>query len=155
MRDKRFVTEYRGGLLNREHHRQLMIWACSCSEHVLPLLGGIPDERLKIALLTAKEWANGYVSTGDAMRASVKAHAAAREYNDPVSTAVARSIGHAVATAHMADHSLGAALYALKAVRKANRSVDAERGWQNEQLPAGIRELILTGRIEKEKSFKL
>jgi hypothetical protein len=142
-------------LLNRELHRQLMNWACCCSEHVLPLLGETLDERIKIALLTAREWAQGNTTTGNAMKASVNAHAAARAYTDPVSTAVSRSIGHAVATAHMADHSLGAALYALKAVKRANGSADAERIWQNQQLPSEIKDLILTARIEKERAFKL
>jgi hypothetical protein len=54
----------------------------------------------------------------------------------------------------MADHSLGAALYALKAVKNAGKSTDAERKWQNEQLPPEIRELVLTAIREKEKIFK-
>jgi hypothetical protein len=40
--------------------------------------------------------------------------------------AVARSVGHAVATAHIADHSLGAAWYALKAVKSAGKSIGEE-----------------------------
>ena len=79
----------------------------------------------------------------------------ARESSNPTSIAVARSIGHAVATAHMADHSLGAALYALKAVKSAGNSIDAERNWQNEQLPAEIMDLVLTPRTKKEKALKL
>ncbi len=144
MRDKRFIAEHRGGPLKKEQHRQLIKWACDCAEHVLPLFGEKLDERLKNALLIAKEWANGKATVGDAMKASVEAHAVARESSNPVSIAVARSVGHAVATAHMADHSLGAALYALKAVKNAGKSVDAERKWQNEQLPSEIKELVLT-----------
>ncbi len=49
-------------------------------------------------------------------------------------------------TAHMADHSLGAALYALKAVKRAGQSVAGGTKWQNEQLPAENRELVLTKR---------
>jgi hypothetical protein len=88
------------------------------------------------------------------MKASAGAHAAARESVNPISIALARSIGQAVATAHMADHSLGAAIYALKAVKFADKSIDAERKWQNEQLPSEIMELVLTTRTEKEQSFK-
>ena len=84
------------------------------------------------------------------MKASIGCHAVARESTDLISIAVARSIGQAVATAHMADHSLGAAIYALKAVKFANKSIDAERKWQNEQLPSEIRELVLTARTEKD-----
>jgi hypothetical protein len=46
----------------------------------------------------------------------------------------------------MADHSLGSAWYALKAVKMAGKSVDEERKWQDEQLPPEIRELVLTAR---------
>jgi len=53
----------------------------------------------------------------------------------------------------MADHSPGAALYALKAVKSAGNLVDAEREWQNDQLPLEIMELIITARSEKEKHF--
>jgi hypothetical protein len=150
MRDRRFIAEHRGGLLKKDHHRQLIKWACKCSEHVLPLCGETVDERLINALLIAKEWSTGYAKVGDAMKASVGSHAAARESASPISIAVARSVGQAVATAHMADHSLGAAIYALKAVKFANKSIDAERKWQNEQLPSEIRELVLTARTEKD-----
>ena len=84
------------------------------------------------------------------MKASVAAHAVARESSYPASIAVARSVGQAVATAHMADHSLGAALYALKAVKNAARSPDTERRWQDEQLPPEIKDLILTARKSRK-----
>ena len=150
MRDKRFVAEHRGGPLKKEQHYQLITWACDCAENVLHLFGEITDERLKNALHVAKEWKVGNASVGDAMKASVAAHAVARESSNPTSIAVARSVGHAVATAHMADHSSGAALYALKAVKNAGKSTDAERRWQDEQLPPEIKDLILTARKSKK-----
>jgi hypothetical protein len=121
-------------------------WACECAEHVLPMFGNKIDKRLKHAITMAKEWEKGNVPTGDAMKASLGAHAAARESSDPISIAVARAVGQAVATAHSADHSLGAAWYALKAVKYAGKSIDAERKWQNKQLPSEIKELVLTAR---------
>jgi hypothetical protein len=152
MRDKRFIAEHRGGLLTKKHHRQLMIWACICTEHVLPLLGGTLDDRLKNALLIAKEWANGNTTVGEAMKASVGAHAVARELTNPTSIAVARAVGQAVASAHMADHSLGAAIYSLKAIKSAGKSMETERKWQNEQLPLEIKGIVLTARTIKEKA---
>ncbi len=140
MRDQRFVAEHRGGPLKKEQHRQLIAWAVACAEHVLPLSGEKPDERLEHALRIAKAWAEGKVPTGAAMKASSAAHAVARESSTPTATAVARSVGQAVATAHMADHSLGAAWYALKATKSAGKSVDAERRWQDKQLVPGVRE---------------
>jgi len=158
MRDKRFVAVHRGGSLSKEDHRKLIRWARECSEHVLPLIDKNIDKRLVQALNVAKEWENGNVKTGAAMKASVDAHAAAREYSDPVSIAVARSIGHAVATAHMADHSMGAALYALKALKYAGKSIVKEREWQNkqlQQLPSEIMGLVSTTMTEKGKSLDL
>jgi hypothetical protein len=146
MRDKRFVAEHRGGPLKKEQHYQLMQWACECAEHVLPLFGNTIDERLQNALRIALEWKQGNASVGDARKASVTAHTVARECSNPTSIAVARAVGHAVATAHMADHSLGAAWYALKAVKNAGKSVDEERQWQDHQLPLEIQELVLTAR---------
>jgi hypothetical protein len=154
MRDIRFVAEHRGGPLKKEQHQQLLKWACDCSENVLPLLGEEIDGRLKNALWIAKEWAKGNVSVGDAREVSLGAIAVANESSNPMVVAVARAVGHAVATAHMADHSLGAAMYALKAVNHAGKPIDQERQWQNEQLPPEIMELVLTARIKKELGFK-
>lgn len=153
MRDKRFVAEHRGGALQKEQHRQLIQWACGCSENVLPLLDNKIDERLIKAIAMAKEWMKGTASVGDARKASLGTIAVANESSDPTSVAVARSVGHAVATAHMADHSLEAAMYALKAVKSADKSIDAERKWQNKQLPTEIKELVLTAWSKKETSF--
>ena len=149
MRDQRFVAEHRGGPLKKEQHRQLIRWACDCAENVLPLFGEKVDERLNYALLIAEEWSNGKATVGDARNASLQAIAVANESSNPIAIAVARAVGHAVATAHMADHSLVSALYALKAVKNAGKSIDAERKWQNEQLPAEIMELVLTARSKK------
>jgi len=155
MRDKRFIAEHRGGSLKKEQHIQLMKWACECAENVLPLFGEQPDERLKNALLIAAEWAKGNATVGDARKASVGAIAVANESSNPIAIAVARAVGHAVATAHMADHSLGAALYALKAVKLAGKSIDAERKWQKDQLPSEIMEFVLSALIKKERGLKI
>jgi hypothetical protein len=146
MRDKRFVAEHRGGPLKKEQHYQLMQWACACAEHILPLFGETIDARLHHALAVGEAWRQGNASVGEAQKASLGAHAVAREASNQVAIAVARAVGHAVATAHMADHSLGAALYGLKALKIAGRSIDAEKKWQDEQLPPEIKELVLTAR---------
>ena len=158
MRDKRFIAVHRGGTLTKDNHQKLMRWARECSEHVLSLIDKTIDERLVHALRVAKEWENDNVAVGAAMKASSDAHAVARESSNPTSIAVARSIGHAVATAHMADHSLGAALYALKAVKHAGKSIEDEREWQNEhlqQLPMEIVELVRTTMRKKENGLKI
>jgi hypothetical protein len=80
------------------------------------------------------------------MKASLGAHAVAKQIENPVYKAVARSIGQTVATAHMADHSLRAAEYALKAIKASGKPVDQEWKWQDNQLPSEIRELVLSAR---------
>jgi hypothetical protein len=152
MRDQRFVAVHHGGSLSLEHHRLLIAWAQTCAEHVLPLFGDDIDERLLAVLKTAKAWQRGEISVGDARKASVAAHAVAREMTAPSGIAVARAVGHAVATAHMADHSLGAAWYALKAVKFAGQSIELERIWQNEQIPNEVKALVLSAREDKRFS---
>ena len=147
MRDKRFIAEHRGGPLKKEQHYQLMKLACLYSEHLLPLLGEKVDERLIHALRVASDWTEGKASVGDARKASLDAIAVARESTDPTEIAIARAVGHTVATAHMADHSMGAGYYGLKAVKSAGKSVEEERKWQDEQLPEDLRELFLSARL--------
>jgi hypothetical protein len=157
MRDNRFIAEHRGGSLTKENHRKLIRWARKCSEHVLPLIREDIDNRLIYALHIAEEWENDNVKTGEAMKASSGAHAVARDSSDPVVKAIARSVGHAVATAHMADHSPGGALYALKAVQLAGNPINEELRWQTrelEQLPPEIVELIKITLNRKAKSLK-
>jgi hypothetical protein len=146
LRDRRFVADHRGGPLTKKQHHQLVDWACDCAENALHLFGETVDHRLRHALTVARSWTQGRASVGDARQASLGAIAVANESTAPTAAAVARSVGHAVATAHMADHSLGAALYALKAVKSAGKPTDAERRWQDERLPSEIRDLVLTAR---------
>ena len=55
----------------------------------------------------------------------------------------------AAAVAHVAAHELGAAAYAIKAVRAAAPDAESEDAgrlecrWQREQLPQAIRDLVL------------
>jgi hypothetical protein len=121
----------------------LAAWAADCAQHVLPLFAAHSnDNRPRDAIATARTWAKGKIRVGVAQRASVASHAAAHDASDPAAVAVARAAGHAVATAHFAEHSLGAAIYALKAIAVVGGDVAQEREWQIEQLPPEVRELI-------------
>lgn len=158
MRDIRFIAEHRGGRLTLENHRKLIGWARTCAEHILHMCQEYTGPELMHALFIAKEWEHGNLRTGQAMKASRVVHAIARGIADPVSQAVARSVGHAVATAHMADHCPGAALYALKAVRLAGKSVDSERKWQEAQLgklPPAIVNLVIDTMETKKQGLKV
>ena len=93
--------------------------------------------------------------------AAYAAHDAARETSGAAKEA-ARAAGHAVAVAHMADHELGAAAYAILAVRAAtgdeqrDEAGHAECAWQRAQLPDEIRELVLDDqRLRNKKLSRL
>lgn len=154
MRDKRFIAEHRGGSLTKEQHKHLILWACKCVENILPLFTKSIDKRLINAIKIAKEWTKDNTSVGEARKASLDAIAVAKELTDPIKIAIARSIGHAVATAHMADHSLRAAEYALKAVKLAGKSIDKERKWQDKNLLPDIIKLILSTRDKQKIKVK-
>ena len=116
----------------------------------MPLYTNTVDKRLTSAIKIAKEWTKNIASVGDARKAALDAIAVANELTDSIEIAVARSTGHAVATAHMADHSLRAVEYALNAVRLAGKSIGKERKWQDKHLSLDIVDLILSTR-DKEK----
>lgn len=133
-------------------HRLLASWAADCAEHVLPLFTNrhSDDDRPQLAIEAARAWSRGEITVGAARAASIQAHAAARYTSDDVARAVARACGHAVATAHMADHSLGPVFYAVRAVKLASLPHDAEMAadrehqWQRERLPEAVRELVVS-----------
>ena len=133
-RDPRFVTIRRGGLLDVPRHRLLASWAADCAEHVLPVFTAKypEDDRPRRAIETARAWSRGEATVGEAREAAFAAHAAARAASDAAAREVARAAGHAVATAHMADHELGAAAYAIKAVRLASPASDAMTAGERE-----------------------
>jgi Imm-5 like putative immunity protein len=149
-RDPRLVTVRRGGTLQDADHHLLAVWAAECAEHVLHLFEEARpgDGRPRRAIGQARAWARGEITMTQAREAAYAAHAAARETSGAAKEA-ARAAGHAVAVAHMADHELGAAAYAIMAVRLVSPEEGrdaahrAECAWQRAQLPDEIRELVL------------
>lgn len=160
-RDPRFVAIHRGGQLDVRTHRLLANWAADCAKRVLKLFTTTypEDDRPRRAIKIAKAWSRGEATVGEAREAAYAAHAAAREATDPAARDVARAAGHAVATAHMADHELGAAAYAIKAVRASSAKADAvalskrECRWQRAHLPEAIRELVLSDQQRRSSKF--
>ncbi len=161
-RDPRFVAIRRGGLLDEPTHRMLASWAADCAEHVLPLFAAAypDDDRPARAIETARAWSRGEASVTEAREAAFAAHAAARDATNPVARDVARAAGHAVATAHMADHELGAAFYAIRAVHSGSPASEAvaagevECHWQRDRLPDHIRELVLSDQELRAVKFQ-
>ena len=145
MRDQRFIAAHRGGPLDIKRHRLLARWAADCAEHLIHHFKLVSDDARPLhAIELAREWAKGNVSTGACMKASVAAHAAARAVHDPAAVAAARAAGHAVATAHFAEHALGPIVYGQKTMLAAGESATRELAWQKKKLPAAVRELVLS-----------
>lgn len=149
-RDPRFITIRRGGFLCDADHRLLAVWAVDCAEHILHFFENVypADFRPREAIDQARAWSRGEITMGQARKAAFAAHAAAREAMG-ASKEAARAAGHAVAVAHMADHELGAAAYAIRAARAAvgpcgeYHAGKEECRWQRAQLPDAIRDLVL------------
>lgn len=129
-------------LVSKSDHKVLGMWAADCAERVLPLFEArYPnDDRPRKAIAALREWVRTGVFTMAGVRSSsLAAHAAARvvkEWDDAARSA-ARSAGQAIATAHVARHALGAAVYAATAVRDTNGSMEdamKERDWQYQHL---------------------
>jgi Imm-5 like putative immunity protein len=146
VRDPRFVTIRRGGTLTDSDHQLLALWAATCAEHVLDLFESVQpeDPRPRNAIEHARAWVRGEVKMTQARAAAGGAMAAARELRG-----AARHAGYAAGQAgvvpHVAAHELGAAAYAIKAVRAGedDGAGQLECRWQRDQLPEAIRELVL------------
>lgn len=149
-RDPRFITVRRGGTLQDADHHRLALWAAECAQHVLPLFEAVQpdDDRPRRAIELARAWTRGEVTMTQARTAAGFANAAARELSGGPRYA-AYAAAQAAAVAHVAAHQLGAAAYAIKAVRAAapqGESASAGRvecQWQRQQLPEAIRDLVL------------
>jgi hypothetical protein len=148
-RDPRFITIRRGGTLTDTDHRLLALWAAACAEHVLHLFESQQpsDPRPREAIEQIRAWTRGEITMLESRAAGGHAMGAARTLSGPARHA-AYSAGQAAAVAHVAAHELGAAAYAIKAARASALGCEASAGrleclWQREQLPDGIRELVL------------
>jgi hypothetical protein len=149
-RDPRFITVRRGGTLKDEDHQLLALWAADCAEHVLHLFEQVrpDDDRPRRAIALARAWARGEVSMTESRTAAGHANGAARDLRGAPRFA-AYAAAQAAAVAHVAAHELGAAAYAIKAVRASVPKEESEAAgrqecqWQREQLPEAIRELVL------------
>ncbi|HEU4673597.1 MAG TPA: hypothetical protein VFS32_11920 [Candidatus Limnocylindrales bacterium] len=149
-RDPRLVTIRRGGSLTDADHRLLALWAAECAEHVLERFERVrPDDpRPREAIARVRAWTRGEATMTEARTAAGHANGAARDLAGAPRFAAYAS-AQAAAVAHVAAHELGAAAYAIRAVRAAAPAGEAvaagrlECAWQRDRLPAAIRELVL------------
>lgn len=131
-------------LVSKTDKKTLAIWAINCAERVMPYFEEKypEDQRPRIALETLRTWIEtGEFSMKVIRKASLDAHSAARDIGeDSPARSAARAAGQAVATAHVARHAYGPAIYAQQAIHRANSpeiadiEVAKERDWQYQQL---------------------
>jgi len=152
IRDPRFITVRRGGILTDDDHRLLAVWAADCAEHVLHHFEAArpDDDRPRRAIDLGRAWVRGEVTMTVSRTAAGHANAAARDLTGAARYA-AYAAGQAAAVAHVAAHELGAAAYAIRAAQAAAGRADGEREaagrlecrWQRARLPRKIRALVL------------
>lgn len=124
--------------------KTLAVWAIDCAERVLHYFEEQypEDQRPRSAVKTLQEWLDtGIFKMAIIRKASLDAHASAREVGeDNPARSAARAAGQAVATAHVARHSYGSAVYAQQAIHRAADPAEAgaavakERDWQYRHL---------------------
>jgi hypothetical protein len=159
-RDPRLTTIRRGGTLLDADHHLLAVWAADCAEHVLHYFEETQplDGRPRQAIELARAWARSEITM---TQARSDANASARDVSAAAKEA-AHAAAQAPAVAHVAAHELGAAAYAIRAVRaaapkdKRDEAGRVECQWQRAQLPEKIRELVLDDeRLRNEECWFL
>lgn len=156
VRDPRLVTIRRGGSLTDADHHLLALWAATCAEHVLPLFeqDRPDDSRPRDAVAAVRAWVRGEAAMMATRAQGGHAMGAARPLRGAARFA-AYAAGQAACVAHVPEHDLGAAAYAIKAVRAASspdeaaRAGAAERDWQRRQLPDRVRDLVLADQARR------
>lgn len=150
VRDPRLISVRRGGTLSETDHRLLAVWAATCAEHVLPLFeeSNSEDTRPRDAIEAARTWACGQAKMMDTRAIGGHAMGAARPLRGAARFA-AYAAGQAACVAHVPEHDLGAAAYAIKAVQAAaSRGKEKEAGqaecdWQRQHIRDSLYDLVL------------
>ncbi|WP_118974269.1 putative immunity protein [Taibaiella koreensis] len=149
-RDPRLITVRRGGTLTDADHHLLALWAANCAEHVLHFFETERprDHRPRQAIEHTRAWVRGEIKMMACRAAGGRAMSAARDLKGAARNA-AYAAGQAAVTAHVAAHDLGAAAYAIKAVKASVSEKEKDNigwrecQWQRDQLPGSIRELVI------------
>ncbi|GAB3402980.1 hypothetical protein GCM10027515_13320 [Schumannella luteola] len=138
--------------LPESDRRRLALWTADCVERVLRLFEAeAPHEpRPRDGLARVRAYGRGELDTAGEIRRRFEAGRAAGVVSAPAAVAAARAVGQATGIAHMGAHALGAAAYAVRAVRLGadsatddpQRAADAEIAWQIAHLTAEARDAL-------------
>jgi hypothetical protein len=146
----------------KQDQRLLATWAADCAERVLGLFEQVysEDDRPRNAIEACRTWVRtGVFRMAEIRAASLGAHAAARAAQERSAACyAARAAGQAVATAHVPQHAVGSAYYALKAIAAANPAdvraeVAKEHAWQAQHIALHLQpEFLKRVCIQERKS---
>lgn len=131
--------------LSESDRRRVADWAADCAERVLPLFESQArnDDRPRRLIERARAFARGELTTAEEIRRRFVGGVSVKDIDSPAALAAARAAGQAVAVCHMGAHGLGAAAYAVDAVRRANadrpEAQDDEIRWQLEHMSPSVR----------------
>jgi hypothetical protein len=150
VRDPRLITVRRGGTLTDADHRLLALWAAACAEHVLPLFERAvrDDDRARQAIEAVRSWVRGELPMMRTRALGGHAMGAARPLRGGPRFA-AYAAGQAACVAHVPEHDLGAAAYAIKAAQAAVPPAESEQArrrecrWQRARLPPQVLDLVI------------
>lgn len=116
-------------LIGEQTHRAMVLWAFEFADETVQTLSvRYPhEERLKVAVSTAKEWAAGKVKMRIAQRAILNAHAVAKDIDSTEDIALCHAIGQACGVVHASGHAMGFPIYELTAIVRRYGVPDCKR----------------------------
>lgn len=136
--------------LSEADRRLVAAWAADCAERVLNLFENEApgDDRPRLLIARARAFAQGELGTAEGIRRRFTGGVGTGDVKDPAAAAAARAAGQAAAVCHMGAHALGAAAYAVRAVRLANsndHSADEDEvEWQVNHMSREVRAALST-----------
>ncbi len=139
--------------LSLSDRRLVAEWAAACADRVLWLFEAAcpDDDRPRAAIVRTRAFATGELEAAAGIRQRFGGGSIATK--SPAATAAARAAGQASAVCHMGTHALGAAAYAVLAVKLGApdrpEATQTEMEWQRAQMSADVlaalRQLPLVG----------
>jgi len=116
-------------------------WSISLAKHILRLLGIDYNKvyEIVVGFKTNELWQQyGDTRVHDVRQAGFAVHRLARETKDEIYKTALRSVGQAISSSHMREHSMIASDYAIKVIGLlTSNNIDAisnEREWQLNEL---------------------
>lgn len=125
-----------------EQQEQVVLakWALEIAKHIIKITNLDADKYPEISACfeTNELWQKGQARMHDVRLIGFKIHKLAREQNDIIKENVFRTIGQAVASGHMKEHSIVASDYAIKVINLLYDNdiakINKERTWQLNKL---------------------